>query len=95
MSMNLCPHHVKGLKDVTHTETGGSSEIQVFRSEDDQFYARNFWHAFPAEDPHHTPHLPHTPRDQSIFWRQLRPEFCRNFDKGLHKLRGLSPDAFM
>lgn len=96
MGLNLCAHNVKGLKDVTHNETGASSEIQVFRSEDDQFYARNFWHAFPAEDPESTPHLPRTPRDQSVFWRQLRPEFCRNFDQGIHKkIHGLSPDSLL
>jgi hypothetical protein len=95
MQMNLAPHNIRGMKDVNVTESSASSEIQVYRSEDDEFYARNFWHAFPAEDPVGTPHLPRTPRDQSVFWRQLRPEFCRNFDVGIHKTSGLSPDALL
>ena len=42
MHMNLARHNCKSTRDVAHTSTGASSEIQVYRSEEDEFYAKNF-----------------------------------------------------
>ena len=49
----------------------------------------NFRGALPSEDPAETPHLQREPRDQSVMWRKLRPEFLLQYKKAL------SPDAFL
>lgn len=86
--LNLAEHECKGSKDISASKTFVSSEIKGYRGGDDEYYVRDFWRCFPPECPLSTPHLLRSPRDQSIFWRQLRPEFCRNYAVPL------SPDAF-
>lgn len=49
---------------------------------------QDFWLAMPAEHSSCTPHLPAAPREQSVFWRLLRPEFVKHFRLPL------SPNAF-
>jgi hypothetical protein len=80
------------MKDLGTSITFCSGEIKIYNGggaldEDDEFYARDFWRSFPPEIPEETPHLQRAPRDQSVFWRLLRPEFCRTYDEPL------SPDA--
>ena len=87
LKLNLAEHYVKGLKDISPILAYGSSEIKVYRSDDEEFYMRDFWRAFPPEHPDATPHLVRSPRDQSIFWRMLRPEYCKYYKVPL------SPDA--
>ena len=88
--LNLAEHSCKGLRDIMANTTSASADIQLFYSKrDEEFYGRNFKHAFPPEHPEVTAvHLPRVPRDQSIFWRRLRPEFCRKYE-----YEQLSPDA--
>ncbi len=88
--LNLTSSFVKGLRDPLGVETSASSEIQVYKGTDNEFYASNFWKAFPSECPEFTPHLWRSPRDQTVFWRQFRPEFCRQYDHG-----DLSPNALL
>ena len=78
-----------------------SSETAVYRDQDvcdeegftspkkggDIYYMKNFWRSFPPELPEGTPHLNRVPRDQSVFWRLLRPELVRN------NRVALNPDA--
>ena len=90
MRLNLSEHLVKGLGDSHGAATCASSELKVYVGIDDEYYMKDFWRSFPPEHPDATPHLPRTSRDQSIFWRQLRPEFCRRYDGGK-----LSPDALV
>lgn len=85
--LNLAEHHCKGLRDITSSSTFASADLEVFKTDQDDFCARNFVRAFPAEVPTETPHLPETPRGHSIFWRQLRPEYVREYELSL------SPDA--
>jgi hypothetical protein len=40
-------------------------------------HLKEFWRSFPPEIPGETPHLTAAPKEQSIFWRLLRPEFVR------------------
>jgi hypothetical protein len=51
------------------------------------YYLKDFWRSFPSEDPSETPHLLQITHEQSLFWRQLRPEFVKRYKKAL------SPDA--
>lgn len=53
----------------------------------DEYYMKDFWRSFPPEIPDETPHLIQAPREQSVFWRLLRPEFVRNYPLPLN------PDA--
>jgi hypothetical protein len=53
----------------------------------DDYYMKEFWRSFPPEIPGETPHLTAAPKEQSIFWRLLRPEFVRNYPIALN------PDA--
>jgi hypothetical protein len=85
--LNLAEHQARGISDMQHSTTSCSTDIKIFKGLDDEFYAKDFWRAFPPEIPKETPHLLRAPRDQSIFWRQLRPEFVR------HYKIPLSPDA--
>lgn len=89
LRLNLDEHCCRGLKDILAQSTCASADIKVYHSKiDDEFYCREFSRAFPPEHPELTPHLDRSPRDQSIFWRQLRPELCRKYEGGK-----LSPDA--
>jgi len=85
--LNLAEHGCRGMQDMSGTKTYCSSEIKIYKASDDEFYMKDFWRAFPAEDPGETPYFTPTPRGQSVFWRQLRPEFVRRYEKPL------SPDA--
>lgn len=84
---NLSDHNCKGFKDISGSNTNCSAEIKIYRGVDGDFYMQDFWVAFPPEVPECTPHFLRSSRDQSIYWRRLRPEFCRNFHSPL------SPDA--
>lgn len=87
--LNLAEHSCRGLKDIIPNVTYASADIQIFHCKaDDEFYARGFSRSFPPEHPEMTPHLQRAPRDHSVFWRQLRPEFCRKYEH-----EQLSPDA--
>ena len=89
LRLNLAEHSCRGLKDILPLVTAASADIQVFQSKvDGEFYCRNFSRAFPPEHPECTSHLRRAPRDHSIFWRHLRPEFCRKYEA-----EQLSPDA--
>lgn len=85
--LNLAEHTVKGSTDISSQSTFASSEIKAYKGFKDEFYLKDFWRALPPEAPEATPHLPRSSRDQSIFWRQLRPEFVRGY------IKALSPDA--
>ena len=79
-SLNLSEHSVKGLKDIASTMTYASSEIKVYRNiDEDNYYMEDFWTGMPSEVPSEVLHLPETQRGQSIFWRQMRPEFVRHY----------------
>jgi hypothetical protein len=85
--LNLGEHNCKGFRDISGSKTFCSAEIKIFKAEDGHFYMRDFWTAFPPELPEVTVHLSRTPRDQSIYWRRLRPELCATHPTTL------SPDA--
>lgn len=85
--LNLAEHSCRGASDISGTSTHSSAEIKVYKGMGSEFYLRDFWTSFPSEVPDCTPHLLRSPRDQSVYWRRLRPELCRNFDVPL------SPDA--
>ena len=86
--LGIGEHFIKGLRDIQTQKTSASADIKAYVGNDEEFYLKDFWRAFPPEDPRETPHLPRVPRDQSIYWRQLRPEFV------IEHRKGLSPDAF-
>jgi hypothetical protein len=98
--LNLAEHSCRGLKDIGSSITHCSAEIKLYNggsggggssgdggSGGDEFYGRDFWRSFPPEIPEETPHLQRQPRDQSVFWRLLRPELCRSY------VEPLSPDG--
>lgn len=85
--LNLSEHIAKGFKDMGGQKTHCSAVIKIYKGINGDFYMKDFWTAFPPEIPEFTPHLPRSPRDQSVFWRRLRPEFCYTFSAPL------SPDA--
>lgn len=98
--LNIIEHSCKGLNDMTGSATYASSELKAYKGaggggagggagggEDDGFYLKDFWRTFPSEDPEETPHLLQISRQQSIFWRQLRPEYVKRYKKALN------PDA--
>jgi hypothetical protein len=88
LKLNIAPHTCKGRKDnVAPPMTYCSSEIKIFKGTDGDFYMQDFWRSFPSECPEETPHFQPEPRGQSVYWRQLRPEFCRRYKNAL------SPDA--
>lgn len=90
LSLNTSEHFAKGVRDMSGTSTVMSAELNVYRvteDEDQHFYCNNFWRTFPGEDPQVTWYLSRSPRDQSVFWRQLRPEFVKSYRIPL------SPDA--
>lgn len=87
--LNLCEHGAKGIQDMAGSMTHCSSEIKAFKGTDDEFYLKDFWRAFPSEDPEETTHFLPTPRGQSVLWRQLRPEYVRRYGEEL------SPDAML
>jgi hypothetical protein len=86
-SLNLAEHVCKGSKDITSSTTFASAELKIYRGLKDEYYMQNFWRSFPPEVPRTTPHLPLAPREQSVFWRTLRPEYVRDYREPL------SPDA--
>ena len=86
--LRLAEHTVMGTADSHPIDTCASADLQVFRGQDEEFYMKNYWRAFPPEHPEITTHLPEASRGQSIMWRKLRPEFCSRYD-----VTTLSPDA--
>ena len=88
LKLNIAGHTCKGIKDNSAPpKTYCSSEIKVFKGVDGEYYMQDFWRSFPSECPEETSHFTMEPRGQSVFWRQLRPEFCRRYKYPL------SPDA--
>ncbi len=85
--LNLSEHFIKGKADLTPVLTYCSAEVKGYRGLNEQFFVKDFWRAFPSELPETTLHLPRSPREQSIFWRSLRPEYLRRLEIAL------SPDA--
>jgi hypothetical protein len=85
--MNLVPHQCKGFKDISPSITYGSAEMKIYKGKNDDYFVRDFYRCFPSEIPSETPHLTFASREQSVFWRQLRPEFCKQYGQAL------SPDA--
>ena len=86
-TLNLAQHVCKGSKDISSTTTYGSSELKIYKGLKDDYYMQDFWRSFPPELPAATPHLRLAPREQSVFWRVLRPEYVRTCKEAL------SPDA--
>lgn len=85
--LNLAEHQCKGAKDISSSSTHASSELKVYKGGMDEFYLKDFWRVFPPEVPSTTPHFRGVARDQSVFWRFLRPEYI------LTCKEPLSPDA--
>ncbi|RYG70007.1 hypothetical protein EON64_01315 [archaeon] len=75
--LNLAEHSVLGLRDLSSSKTMTSGLVKVYKGSDDLFYLRNLRSVMPCEPPSSTPHLALTPRQQSIFWRRLRPELVK------------------
>ena len=88
--LNLAPHDVMGFKDISISKAYVSSELKVYSGYADELYLKDFWRSFPSEAPEATPHLNNCSRGQSVYWRQLRPEFCKRYAETC----ALSPDAF-
>lgn len=86
-TLNLAGHICKGSKDITSSSTFGSCELKIYKGLKDEYYMQSFWRSFPPEIPRTTLHLHAAPRDQSVFWRFLRPEYVRTCKTPL------SPDA--
>ena len=97
--LNLAKHHCHGVKDksiklestfisaettVYKDEGGGTEESFGGKKDGDSYYMRDFWRFYPPEIPDETPHLTRSPRDQSVFWRLLRPELVVNFRTALN-----------
>ena len=76
--LNLMEHQCKGLKDISSSHTSCSAEIKIYKNMDDEYFAKDFWLAMPAEHPEYTPHLSRESREQSVFWRLLRPELLKH-----------------
>lgn len=87
--LNLAEHLVRGGKDINNFTTHASSEMKCYSGYNNEFYLKDFWRSFPSESPKMTPHLSMQPREQSVFWRQLRPEFVKHYEEA-----PLSPDAY-
>lgn len=85
--LNLIRHSVQAFKDLNSKLIWGSADMKVFKAEDGTYYAMNFWRLMPPEFPNMAAHLNSAPREMSMFYRFLRPEFVRAFPQGL------SPDA--
>jgi hypothetical protein len=85
--MNLAQHGVKGKEDLSPGYVWCPADIRGYRGADDRLYVHNLGRVFPPEQPLLTTHLRREPRDMSIFWRCLRPEFVRRSPLPL------SPDA--
>lgn len=79
LKLNLAEHSAKGMQDISSSKTCCSAELKVYRGSDGQYYMKDFWRSFPSELPESTPHLLQEARGQSIYWRQLRPEFCKRY----------------
>ena len=98
--LNLAKHYCQGLKDLgpkmestfisaettvyKDEGTGGEDTFGPARRGAEDFYLKDFWRTFPPEIPEETAHLSRTPRDQSVFWRLLRPELVRNYSVPLN-----------
>lgn len=85
--LNLSRHNIKCFRDVNSRSIWGSADLRGFRAEDGTFLLLNFWRVMPPEHPHVSEHLISAPRDMSMFYRFLRPEFVRR------QPAPLSPDA--
>lgn len=85
--LNLAEHSIKGFKDIASSITYGACDLKLYRGPFEEYYIKDFARAFPPEIASETPYFAPVPRDQSVFWRFLRPEFLRSFPKPL------SPDA--
>jgi hypothetical protein len=88
LKMNLSEHAVKGFNDIATSRTWASADLKVFKGFNDEFYLTSFYRSLPAEMTEFTAHLTRVPRDQSVFWRQLRPELLKHYEG-----HPVSPDA--
>jgi len=86
--LNLSIHMVKGERDLLPKTICTPADLAVYKV-GNGFVAMNFRRLMPPEDPSLTVHLPRSPRDHSIFWRQLRPELVKNYQSS-----PLSSNAF-
>ena len=68
---------MKGSEDLIATTLSVGTDVRGYLGSDDRHYMINFKRAFPPEHPKCTPHLRPEPRDMSIFWRFLRPQFVK------------------
>ena len=85
--LNLCEHAVKGSEDLIAKSISVGTDVRGYLGADGRHYLMSFRRAFPPEHPSCTPHLRPEPRDMSIFWRFLRPQFVKRNPSPL------SPDA--
>jgi hypothetical protein len=81
--LNLARHGVKAFHDVNSRTIWTSADLRGFRGEDGTFHLLNFWRLLPPEYPGIAQHLFQAPRDMSIFYRFLRPEFVRKWEAPL------------
>ena len=75
--MNLSQHGVKGKDDLSPGYFWCPADIRGYRGSDERLYICNLGRTYPPEHPEETPHIRREPRDMSIFWKLLRPEFVR------------------
>lgn len=80
--LNLSRHAIKAFKDVNSKWIWSSGELRGFKGEENHFHLINFWRIMPPEWPA-VDHLVRAPRDMSIFWRFLRPEFVTKYHEPL------------
>jgi hypothetical protein len=85
--LNLSRHGIKAFRDLNTKLIWSSSDIRGFKGEDGTFHLLNFWRLMPPEFPGLAQHLVSPPRDMSMFYRFLRPEFVTKHPEAL------SPDA--
>ena len=85
--LNIAPHAVKGSEDLIAKTLQAGCDVRGYLGADGRRYIMNFRRAFPPEHPKCTPHLRPEPRDISIMWRFLRPQFVKRNPSPL------SPDA--
>ena len=75
--MNLAQHGVKGKDDLSPAYFWAPADIRGYRGSDERLYICNLGRTYPPEHPEETLHIRREPRDMSIFWKLLRPEFVR------------------
>ena len=85
--MNLSQHGVKGKDDLSPGYLWCPADIRGYRGSDERLYICNLGRTYPPEHPEETSHIRREPRDMSIFWKLLRPEFVR-------RNLPLSPDVY-